>query len=198
MCFVFIGFFGPKGKGPQIGDFEKSIGRGAGTGAARNGGAGRSAGTGAGRLGLVGTQRPRQAPPFLSAPVPAPLPAPFWKSFLFFLEFLFFGLRGFPFFLGSFFHFFSRDFRFGNPLAIYRGLSGPPGPKRRKSLKKVPRESGKSLEKVFSGRFRDFFQTLETFSRLFADSRGPRGWRPQETFFRLFRGFGPGGPERPL
>ena len=77
-------------------------------------------------------------------------------------------------------------------MAIYRGRSGPPGPKPRKSLKKIsrglrargPRESGKSLEKVFSGPFRDFFQTLETFSRLshfFQTFSGFRAQRARET-----------------
>ena len=93
----------------------------------------------------------------------------------------------------------------GNPLTICRGLWGPPGPKPRKSLKRVsrglrPREpprvwkkSGKSL----LGPRRDFSRLsrlFETFSRL---SGGP-GAGGQETFFRLFREFGPGGPERPL
>ena len=63
--------------------------------------------------------------------------------------------------------------RLGNPLDIYRALSGPPAPEPRENLKKVsrglrpgaPRESGKSFEKVFSGPFRDFFQTLDTFFR---------------------------------
>ena len=89
--------------------------------------------------------------------------------------------------------------RIGNPLTIYRGLSGP-----LKSLKKVsrglrprdPPRVWKKSRKSLSGPFRDFFQTLQTFSRLFPDS--VRGRRPRETFFRLFRGFGPGGPERPL
>ena len=88
-----------------------------------------------------------------------------------------------------------------NPLTIYRGLSGPPGPKPRKSLKKVSPGTPESLEKVSkksgeSGKRlekvpKDFFGT---FSRL----SGSRGRRPRETFFRLFRGFGPGGPERLL
>ena len=95
---------------------------------------------------------------------------------------------------------------FGNPLTIYRGLSGPPGPKPRKSLEKVsrglrpgdPRESGKSLGKVF----RDLFETFSRLSRLFRDLfqtlGGSRGRRPRETFFRLFRGFGPvSGPGDP-
>ena len=92
---------------------------------------------------------------------------------------------------------------FKNPLTIYRGLSGPPGPKTPKksenSLLGPPapglwKKSGRSL----SGPFRDFLQTLQTFSRLFPDSRGVRGRRPRETFLRLFGGLAPGGPERPL
>ena len=70
----------------------------------------------------------------------------------------------------------------------FTGVSGPPGPKPWRSLKKVSRglrpqdpwESGKSLEKVFLDLFETFFQTL------------------RRLFQRLLRGFGPGGPERPL
>ena len=88
-------------------------------------------------------------------------------------------------------------------MAIYRGLSSRPSPKPRKCLKKVsrglrprgPRESGKSLEKVFSGPFQDFFQTLETFSRLFPDSRGALGPEAPGDFFSDF--FGVSGPEGP-
>ena len=76
-----------------------------------------------------------------------------------------------------------RRFLIGKPLAIYRGLSGPPGPKPQKvwkksdppSLEKVSKksgESGKSLEKVP----KDFF---ETFSRL---SGGSGAGGPRETF----------------
>ena len=84
-----------------------------------------------------------------------------------------------------------------NPPASYRSLSGPPGLKSPKSLKRVsrglwprgPQKSGKSLEKVPNRHFRDFFQTFRTFSRLFPDCLGPRGRRPRETFFRLFSDF---------
>ena len=149
----------------------------------------------------------------------------------------------------------------GNPLTIYTGLSGPPGPKPRKSLKKVSRGLRprappcvwNSLEKVFRDLFEtfsrlsigkdqkgfrkrgihdqgDFYKNLlettvenalkmrksdlfmdtpfldtpfgparlQTFSRLFPDSRGVPGPDSPGDFFRLFRGFGPGGPERPL
>ena len=54
--------------------------------------------------------------------------------------------------------------RVGNPLAIYRGLSGPLGPKPRQSLKKVSPRVWKKSRKSLSGPFRDFFQTLRTFS----------------------------------
>ena len=101
----------------------------------------------------------------------------------------------------------------GNALTIYRGLSGPPGPKPRKSLKKVsrglrprdpprvwkkPRKSLESLEKVSK-------RTLETFSRL---SRGPGAGGPGRLFSDFFgvsrvatRALTgaprPGGPESP-
>ena len=99
-----------------------------------------------------------------------------------------------------------RSHCFGNPLTIYRGLSGPPGPKPRKSPKKVCRglwprdppeslekvskksgESGKSLEKVP----RDFF---ETFSRL---SGGPGAGGPGRLFSDFFRVSGLEGPRDP-
>ena len=80
---------------------------------------------------------------------------------------------------------------FGNPLTIYRIPSGHPGPKPRKSLKKVSgksRESEKRFEKVPRRFFRDFFQSL----------RGPQGQRPLETFFQTFVGsLGPKGPRDP-
>ena len=56
------------------------------------------------------------------------------------------------------------------PLAL-----GPP-----ECLEKVSKKSRKSVEKVSK-------RSRKTFSRLFP-----------ETSFRFFRGFGPGGPERPL
>ena len=94
----------------------------------------------------------------------------------------------------------TRSLILANPPAIYRSLSGPPGPKSQKSLKKVCRgrrprgtqESEKSLEKVPNRHF----QTFQTFSGLFQDFSGPRGRRPRETFFfRLFGGIsGPEGP----
>ena len=68
-----------------------------------------------------------------------------------------------------------------SPLTIYKALSGP---KPRKKPKKVSKESFRVLVETFSRLsrlFQDFFQTLG----------GPWGWRPRETFFRLFRGFGP-------
>ena len=71
-----------------------------------------------------------------------------------------------------------------NPKKSEKSLPGPPGPGPPESLQKVSKKS-----------FRDFF---ETFSRLSGAPRGPRGRRPRETFVRLFRGFGLGGPERPL
>ena len=94
----------------------------------------------------------------------------------------------------------SVNFYHWEPVDHLQGSLGPP----QKSLKKKsPGASGpgtpprvwKSLEKVWrvwkksrkgpDRLFRDFFQTLG-------------GRRSRETFFRLFRGFGPRGPERPL
>ena len=91
----------------------------------------------------------------------------------------------------------------GNPLTIYRGLSGPPGPKPRKSLEKVswglrPRNAPrvwKRSRKSLSGPFRDFLQTLQTFSRPFPDSRKVRGPPAPGDFFSDF--FGVSGPEGP-
>ena len=79
------------------------------------------------------------------------------------------------------------DFKFGSPLAIYRGLSGAPGPKPEKVWKKSPgasglgppRESGKKSRKSLFG----------TFSRLFPDSRDFF-----QTFFRLSGALGPEAP----
>ena len=87
---------------------------------------------------------------------------------------------------------------FGNPLTIYRGLSGPPGPKPRKSLKKVsrgrspgtPRESGKSLEKVW----RVLFETFSRLSRLFPDFFQTLGGSLFSDFFVVS---GPEGPRDP-
>ena len=74
--------------------------------------------------------------------------------------------------------------RVGNPLTIYRGLSGTPGPKPRKSLKKVSR-SKKSFG-TFSRLFLDSPDFFETFSRL---SGGPGAGGLRRLFFRLFSGF---------
>ena len=94
----------------------------------------------------------------------------------------------------------------GSPLAIYRGLSGPPGPSP-KGLKKVsrglrpqsPRECGKSLEKS-----QESGESLEELpQRLFPEfsilSGGPGAGgflRLFQTFFRLFQFF-PEGPRDP-
>ena len=67
----------------------------------------------------------------------------------------------------------------GDPLTIYRGLSGPPGPKPRKSPKKVSRKSLKSLEIVLDKVPK---RLSETFSRLLG---------VPETLYRIFRGLGP-------
>ena len=72
--------------------------------------------------------------------------------------------------------------------------SGPETPKKsEKSLKKVsrglrgPPRVWKKSRKSLSGPFRDFFQTLQTFSRLFSDFTGslngcPRKWTPNRPF----------------
>ena len=73
-----------------------------------------------------------------------------------------------------------------NPPASSGSLSGPPGPKSQKSLKRVSRASGpgvpKSLEKVSKESRTDIF---ETFSRLFGLFRD---------FFQTFWGPGPPVP----
>ena len=81
--------------------------------------------------------------------------------------------------------------QFGNPLAMEQRSLGPSGPEtQKKSEKSLPGPEApgppESLEKVSK-------KSFGSFSRLFSDS--PDFF---ETFFRLFRGFGPGGPERPL
>ena len=75
----------------------------------------------------------------------------------------------------------------GSQLAIYRGLSGPLGPKPRQSLKKVsrglrPRDPPRVWKKSFG-----------TFSRLFPDS--PEFFKIK-TSSRLSGGAGAGGPGR--
>ena len=75
----------------------------------------------------------------------------------------------------------TRALRARNPEKVWKKSPGAGPPK-------VWKKSGKSLEsleKVSKRSRKDFF---ETFSRL-SGAPGP------ETFSRLFRGFGPGGPE---
>ena len=68
------------------------------------------------------------------------------------------------------------------PVGHLQGSLGPSWPETpRKSEKSLlgplapdPRESGKKSRKSLSGSFRDFFQTLQTFSRLFLDSLGDK------------------------
>ena len=89
-----------------------------------------------------------------------------------------------------------------DPVDHLQGSLGPSGPetptKSEKSLPGLrprgpPRESGKSLEKVF----RDLFETFSRLSRLFRDFF-PDSPAPGD-FFQTFSGsLGPGGPERPL
>ena len=71
----------------------------------------------------------------------------------------------------------------GNPLTIYRGLSGPPGPKPRKSLKKVSGASGPRTP-----------ESLERSRSLEKSRKGPEGLF--ETFSRLSGGSGAEGPSR--
>ena len=74
---------------------------------------------------------------------------------------------------------------------VSRGLR-PRDPK--KSPKKSRGQSGKSPESLgkVSG------ECFWSIPGLFGDFLGSQGRRPRETFSRLFRHFGPGGPERPL
>ena len=60
------------------------------------------------------------------------------------------------------------------PVDHLQGSLGPSGPETpKKSEKRLPRESGKSLEKSFLDLFRSFgFVGLHPLPRLFADSRG--------------------------
>ena len=93
----------------------------------------------------------------------------------------------------------SRKTPIGKPLAIYRGLSGPLGPKPRKSQKKVsgasgprpPRESGKSLEKVSRVWKKSRKGPEKTFSRLCPDSWGGPGPEALGDFFQIFWVGGP-------
>ena len=81
----------------------------------------------------------------------------------------------------------------GNPLAIYRGLSGPRPPKPPKKSEEIsrglrprgPLRVWKKSRKSFSGTFSRLFQTLETFSRL-SEGLGPEG---VGDFFQIFSGF---------
>ena len=99
-----------------------------------------------------------------------------------------------------------RPDRGREPVGHLQGSLGPSGPETPKKSEKNsekgllaprPLESGRSLKKAFSGPFRDFFQTLETFSRLFPD---PRGARPEALgdFFQIFSGFRARIARRPL
>ena len=100
-----------------------------------------------------------------------------------------------------------KNKKVANAPAPYRGLSGPSGPKCRKSLENVsrglrPRNPEKSPKSLGNSPKRLFRHTLwrlsGLFPRLFGDFSGSRGRRPRETFSRLFRHLGPEGPERPL
>ena len=88
--------------------------------------------------------------------------------------------------------------------AQLQGVPGPPGPKCRKSLKKVvPGPSGQSAKKVPKKcrksheevPKRDFFVTFSTFSALFWHS-GPTG--PGRPFCDFFRILGPEGLALPV
>ena len=86
-----------------------------------------------------------------------------------------------------------------------RGLSGPPGPKCRKSLRNVCSGTPKSLQKVpehskntlqtLSG---DSPETCRTVPRLFLRLFGVSGPGAPGDIFESFWHFGPGGPGRPL
>ena len=79
-------------------------------------------------------------------------------------------------------------------MAIYRGLSGPPRPKPRKSLPGPPAAGPpESLAKVSKKSFQHLFKTCSRLSRLFPDFfqtlGGPRGRSPERLFFLIFSGF---------
>ena len=88
---------------------------------------------------------------------------------------------------------------FANPPASYRSLSGPPGPKSQKSLKKVsrglrpwgPKRSVKSLEKVRQVWKKSRKCLFGTFVETFW---GPGAGGPGRPFFRLLGISGPEGP----
>ena len=81
-----------------------------------------------------------------------------------------------------------RSVRVGNQPAPYRGLSGPSGPKCRKSLENVSEAPG---PRKVSKKSRE--QSEKTLSTLFGDSPETSQTVP-ETFWRLF---GVPGPEAP-
>ena len=80
------------------------------------------------------------------------------------------------------------------PKKSRKCLAGPLDRVPEKVSKKSREQSGKSPESLrkVSG------ECFWTFSGLFGDFFRVPGQRPRETFSRLFRHFGPGGPERPL
>ena len=85
----------------------------------------------------------------------------------------------------------SRALRARNAENVSKMSPGASGPGTPKSLQKVSgtvrKVSGECQKSLFG-----------LFPRLFGDFSGFRGRRPRETFSRLFRHFGPEGPERPL
>ena len=80
------------------------------------------------------------------------------------------------------------------PKKSRKCLPGPPGPGPQKNFQKVLEHTKKHSP--------DTFRRLRRFPRLSprlcGDFLGSQGRRPRETFSRLSRHFGPGGPERPL
>ena len=92
------------------------------------------------------------------------------------------------------------------PVDHLQGSLGRSGTETPKSQKKVslglqprdPPRVWKKSRKSLSGPFRDFFQTLQTFSRLLPDSRGvPELQAPGRHFSHFFGVSGPEGPRDP-
>ena len=80
------------------------------------------------------------------------------------------------------------------PKESRKCLPSPPAAGPQKVSKRSRGQSGKSPESLRKVSGECFWSVLG----LFGDFLGSRRRRPRKTFSRLFRHFGPGGPERPL